>query len=157
MIMYICNRGDKDRWFRLGDRTWTPKVLWVVVYQVSQKTHKVSPTNLSQALCAPDRNLPNYSPYEGSGVCYYAGPPGAGFHMVPPCALRFFRLCHFPSPGSSRNMAVNLTPAHSWESSHLLLGKHLMDAWIGLETAVPGPASCSPWRARLGAQPGNRG
>ena len=47
----------------------------------------ISPTNLSQAPCAPDRDLLNYSPYEGPGehnVCYYAHPLGAGFHIVPP-------------------------------------------------------------------------
>lgn len=47
----------------------------------------ISPTNLSQALCAPDRDLLNYSPYEGPGehnVCYYAHPLDAGFHIVPP-------------------------------------------------------------------------
>lgn len=90
MIMYICNHGDEVWWFLLGDKTWILKVLWIVVHQTSQKTHE--PTNLSQALCVPDRDLLNYFPYEGTSednVCYYARPLGAGFHVVPRCTQVF--------------------------------------------------------------------
>lgn len=52
----------------------------------------ISPTNLSQALCTPDRDLLNYFPYEGTSednVRYYAHPLGAGFHVVPLCTQVF--------------------------------------------------------------------
>lgn len=52
-------------------------------------------------------------------------------------------------------MAVSLTPARSWESGHLLLGRHLHTRlpWlVERRLQVPSPASCSPWRARLGSR-----
>lgn len=57
--------------------------LW---FTIPPKRH-ISFTNLSQALCVPDRDLLNYFPYEETSehnVCYYAHPLGAGFHIVPP-------------------------------------------------------------------------
>lgn len=62
--------------------------LW---FTMTPKRH-ISPTNLSQALCVPDRDWLNYSLYEGTGeynVCYYVHPLGAGFHIVPLCTQVF--------------------------------------------------------------------
>lgn len=89
--MYICNHGDESWWFLLSEKTQILKVPWIAVDQVSQKTHKPNKI-FSQALCVPDINLLNYSPYEGTSehnVCYYAHPLGAGYHIVPPCTQVF--------------------------------------------------------------------
>lgn len=103
----------------------------------------------------PNRDLLNYSSCEGTGehnVCYYAHPPSAGVHAVPP-----YSHSPPPPPGLS-NIAVSSTLAHSWESGHLLLADTLACLCLGDSgLPVPSPASCSPWRARLGVQPGNRG
>lgn len=96
---------------------------------------RISPTNLSQALCVPDRDLFNYSPYEGTSehnVCYYAHPLGAGFHIVPPCTQVFQTVI---SPGSLEHGCQFDSGSWLGKWPPSSIGRHLIPACLGLETA----------------------
>lgn len=64
-----------------------------------------------------------------------------------------FSLCNFPQV-SWTWLSVWLTVGRVATFSSADMSCSLALAW---RQQAPGPASCPPWRARLGAQPGNRG
>lgn len=130
--------------------------LW---FTIPPKRH-TSPTNLSQALCVPDRDLLNYFPYEenqraqcellcSSTGCWFShcAPMHSGLSDSVISLGSLEHGCQFDS-GSQ----LGKWPPSPRQTSHTRLPL-LGDSRL----LVSSPASCSPWRAQLGVQPGNRG